>query len=170
MRFRSIDSLRDFEFHDSLWTLADGGSAALAFNAAALNLHQDAPQNPESCDMEIENARVSLIGFRLAAYEPGTAWTTDASGTSRPAAPPRTYTGDEAMALFLREAKHGIWVYALKQIESGEWFLSGSGEEIYFEIRFSFDQAVIEWDAFRRPAWYVRDGFWGWLRRCFGKE
>ena len=155
MRFRSIDSLRDFEFHDSLWTLADGGSAALAFNAAALNLHQDAPQNPESCDMEIENARISLIGFRLAFYEPGVAWTTDAPGQSRPAEPQRTFTGDEAIALLLREAKHGIWVYALKQTAAREWVLSGCGEEPYFEAGFSFDQVTIEWDKYRRPAWYV---------------
>ena len=155
MRFRSTDRLQDFEFHDSMWTLADRGSASFAFDVKELNLHQDAPQNPESCDMEIENARISLIGFRLAFYEPGVAWTEDASGQSHPIEPLKTYTDDEAIALFLREAKHGIWVYALKQNDSHEWVLSGSGEEPYFEAGFSFGQVTIEWDAFRRPAWYV---------------
>ncbi len=155
MRFQSVDRLRDYEFHDSMWSLAECRNASFAFDVTALNLHQDAPQNPENCDMEIENARVSFIGFRLAVYEPGVAWTTDASGKSCPTEPQKTHTGEEAMTLFLREAKHGIWVYALKQTDSAEWFLSGCGEEDYFEVRFSFDQVVIEWDAFRRPAWYV---------------
>jgi len=155
MRFQSINRLRDFEFHDSMWSLADCDSASFAFDVTALNLHQDAPQNPESCDMEIETARVSFMGFRLAAYEPGVAWTTDASGKSCPTESLKSYTGDEAIALFLREAKHGIWAYALAQADSGEWVLSGCGEKPYFEVRFSFGQALIEWDAFRRPAWYV---------------
>lgn len=155
MRFQSTDRLQDFEFHDSMWSLADCSSTSFAFNVKELNLHQGAPQNPESCDMEIENARISFIGFCLTFYEPGVAWTTDASGQSRPAEPQRTYTGDEANALFLREAKHSIWVYALKQTDSREWIMSGCGEEPYFEAGFSFDQVTIEWDAFRRPAWYV---------------
>ena len=155
MRFRSNNRLQDFEFHDSVWTLADRGSASFAFDVKELNLHQDAPQNPESCDMEIENVRVSFIGFHLAVYEPGVPWTTDSSGEPRPAEPQKTYSGDEAIELFLREAKHGIWVYALKQTDSREWVLSGCGEEPYFEAGFSFDQVTIGWDAFRRPAWYV---------------
>ncbi|MBR4359765.1 MAG: hypothetical protein IKP32_04030 [Clostridia bacterium] len=155
MRFRSIDSLRDFEYHDSMWRLADHSSATVSFEVKALNLLQHAPQNPESCDMEIETARVSFTGFRLAAYEPDMAWTTDASGNSCPTEPIKTYTGDEAIALFLREAKYEIWVYALAQADSGEWVLSGCGEEPYFEVRFSFGQVTIEWDAFRCPAWYV---------------
>ena len=155
MRFRSTDRLQDFEFHDSMWTLADRGSASFAFDVKELNLHQDAPQNPESCDMEIENVRVSFIGFHLAVYEPGVPWTTDSSGDPRPAEPQKTYSGDEAIELFLREAKHGIWVYALKQTAAREWVLSGCGEEPYFEAGFSFDQVTIEWDKYRRPAWYV---------------
>ena len=155
MRFQSTDRLQDFEFHDSTWSLADRSSTSFAFDVKELNLHQDAPQNTENCDMEIENAHISLIGFRLSFYEPGVAWTTDAPGQSRPAEPQRTFTGDEAIALLLREAKHGIWVYALKQTDAREWVLSGCGEEPYFEAGFSFDQVTIGWDAFRRPAWYV---------------
>ena len=155
MRFQSINRLLDFEFHDSMWSLADCDSASFAFDVTALNLHQDAPQNPESCDMEIENACVFFVGFRLAVYEPGVAWTTDASGKSCPTEPQKTYTGDEAIALFQLEAKHGIWVYALEQTDTGEWVLSGCGEEPYFEAGFSFDQVTIEWDKYRRPAWYV---------------
>ena len=155
MRFQSTDRLQDFEFHDSMWSLADCSPTSFAFNVKELNLHQGVPQNPESCDMEIKNARISFIGFCLTFYEPGVAWTTDASGQSRPAEPQRTYTGEEANALFLREAKHGIWVYALKQTDSREWIMSGCGEEPYFEAGFSFDQVTIEWDAFCRSAWYV---------------
>ena len=91
----------------------------------------------------------------MAAYDPGVAWKQDASGKSYPTEPQKTYTGNEALELFLRDANHGIWVYSLEQTASAEWRLSGCGEEPYFEVRFSFDQIIIEWDTLRRPAWYV---------------
>ena len=155
MRFQSIDRLRDFEWHDSIWTLVQQDSDSFAFDVKELNLHRDSSQNPEDCDMEIETAHISFPGFRMAAYDPGVAWKQDASGKSCPTEPQKTYTGNEALELFLRDANRGIWVYSLEQTAPAEWRLSGSGEEPYFEVRVSFDQTIIEWDSLRRPAWYV---------------
>ena len=60
MRFQSIDRLQDFEFHDSMWMLAQQNPTSFAFDVKELNLHLDASQNPEECDMEIEEARISF--------------------------------------------------------------------------------------------------------------
>jgi len=34
--------------------------------------------------------------------------------------------------------------------------LSAAADDPYFEATFSFGCAMVEWDAYRRPAWYVR--------------
>ena len=132
MRYRSKDCLRDFEFHDSEWSLASHDASSFVFNARALNSHQSAPQNAEDCDMEI-------LGYRSFATET-----------------PMDHTGEQCLMLFLREANHGMWVKSFNQIDHDRWMNASCGDnEPYYEVTLSFDEVVIEWDAFRCPAWYV---------------
>ncbi len=142
--YRSVNSLQDFEFHDSFWSLVDHDASSYVFNAKALNLHQDAPQNPEDCDMEIEDALITFSRCRITEFR-----------SFREEAP-KDYGGEQCLKRFLKEANLGIWVKGFDEVEHGQWLLASCGdEEPYYVVRMSFEGATIGWDAFRRPAWYV---------------
>ena len=144
MRYRSVNSPQDFEFHDSFWSLADHDASSYVFDAKSLNLHRAAPQNPEDCDMEIEKALITFSGCRITGFR---SYKEDA---------PKDYTGEQCLMRFPKEANHGMWVKGFDEIGHTRWLLASCGdEEPYYEVRMSFDGVVIEWDAFRRPAWYV---------------
>ena len=144
MRYRSVNCLQDFEFHDSFWSLAGHDASSYIFDARALNLHQTAPQNPEDCDMEIESSRVTFSGCQIAGFRAFKEET------------PKNFTGEKSLIRFLREANHGMWVKGFNEIDHDQWLLASCGDkEIYYEVTLRFEDVVVEWDAFRRPAWYV---------------
>ena len=154
MNCKSVNALHDFEFHDAYWEFAAWDAASLSVFAKHLNLHQDAPRNDSDCDMEIQLAGMTFEGFRAISYAPGVAWETDENGQSRPAEPLKVYEGDAAHKAFLRELQHGVNLLALRQKDEC-WMLIGCGAEPYFEVQFSFENVIVEWDAFKGPAWYV---------------
>ena len=65
MKYRVVNDLTPFEFHDSVWKLETFEAGALALRVKELNLHRDAAQNPCGCDMEIEEARMTFEGIRI---------------------------------------------------------------------------------------------------------
>ena len=49
-----------------------------------------------------------------------------------------------------------MWVKGFNEIDHDQWLLASCGdEEIYYEVTLRFEDVAVEWDAFRRPAWYV---------------
>ena len=156
MRYLSVNRLSDFEFHDSEWMLASYDDHSLILEVTSLNIHKDSEQNLMDCDMEINCARMTFEGWNIVSYMPGVLWKTDDSGNSYPAEPMRTYSGEEALHLLLHELRQKITVFSFGQQSDGNWAISaGSSDEPYFEAAFCFDAVRVEWDAFRRPAWYV---------------
>ena len=156
MKYRSINRLSDFEFHDSEWFLVDLSSSGFVVNVKLLNIHEDAPQNRKSCDMEIEVARITFDSFSLHSFCPSVVWKTNPDGSSQPTEPLQEYTGKEGIRLFLNEFGRTVTVFRFVPTEDNCWILSAAADDPYFEAAFSFGRVTIEWDAYRRPAWYVR--------------
>ena len=118
-------------------------------------IHKNTEQNPSNCDMELQLARITFFGCEIINFEPGVPWITDASGKSYPAEPLITYTGHEAKEMLLHELNCTTCIYAFRKSDCERWRMAGCGDEPYFEAQISFDTVTVEWDEFRRPAWYV---------------
>lgn len=70
MKYFSINHISDFEFHDSYWELLSYDSSILVLNARNLNIHKDALQNSDMCDMEIGSAVIAFDNFKLISHNP----------------------------------------------------------------------------------------------------
>ena len=181
MKYRLIDRLADFEFHDSAWSLISYDSGKLVVEARFLNIHRAALADVITCDMEIQLAKITFCSCSVVAYEPGVTWKTDASGKSYPAEPMITYADLDAEKRLLHELDSTTTIYSFEEDNCGNYRISGCGDEPYFEAVISFNRVTIEWDDFRRPAWYVlrkrksrckarhEKAFEGLLKRYFGK-
>lgn len=155
MKYRWIDRLADFEFHDSVWSLISYDSSKLVVEAKFLNIHRAALADVITCDMEIQLAKITFGSCSIVAYEPGVPWKTDALGKSYPAEPMITYTNLDAEKRLLNELVSTTTIYSFVEDDCGYYRISGCGDEPYFEAVISFDRITVEWDDFRRPAWYV---------------
>ncbi|MBQ4451424.1 MAG: hypothetical protein II912_03535 [Clostridia bacterium] len=155
MRYRSVDSLRDFEFHDAKWTLVSHGDGSLVGDVKYLNIHQDAEQNTADCDMEIENARITFFAFRVTVFKLVFPVTVDTTGIRHPAEPPVIFEGRQAFEALLNEMKDEMTIYHFSETGDGKWLIEGCGDSPFFEARIDFESVSVEWDAYRRPAWYV---------------
>ncbi|MBQ9944276.1 MAG: hypothetical protein IJO67_07925 [Clostridia bacterium] len=155
MKYQSVDHLEDFEFHDAQWSLISCDSGKLVVEARLLNIHRHALADVFDCDMEIQLAKITFSNCSVVAYEPGVPWKTDASGKSYPAEPMITYTSQDAEKRLLHALDSTTTIYRFEEDDGGNYRISGCGDEPYFEAVISFDRAAVEWDDFRRPAWYV---------------
>ncbi|MBR2718518.1 MAG: hypothetical protein IKB78_04365 [Clostridia bacterium] len=155
MKYRADNTLHDFEFHDAEWHFVSYDSESLIVDAKHLNIHKNTAQNPANCDMELQLARITFYGCEIITFEPGVPWITDASGKSCPAEPLITYTGHAAREMLLHELNCTTCIFAFSKSDCERWRMAGCGDEPYFEAQISFDAVTIEWDEFRRPAWYV---------------
>lgn len=153
--YQSINSVHDFEFHDSEWAFISNEASSLTIRVEKLNLHRDAPQNPIDCDMEIESACITLEKVQFLSHAPSVPWKKDASGKSHPLAPLITYTGEDAAERFIHECKCGVTVYKFQAKCDGQYEIHAMGEDPYFETVFAAENVRIEWDMILRPAWYV---------------
>lgn len=150
MRYISTDRLQDFDFHDSGWKLCARDGDAVTFEVQGLNIHKCTEQNPSPMDMELDNARMTFRGFRLIHLEPGRSWSHDENGYGHPVGERVLYTGEEGMA---RLAEQSMMVFLFTR-EEDHWELGCSGVDPYFTVEFDFESVQIEWDGYRRKAWY----------------
>lgn len=153
MKYRVVNDLTPFEFHDSVWKLETFEAGALALRVKELNLHRDAAQNPCGCDMEIEEARMTFEEVRNWTHTPSVRWKSDAAGISRPAEAIVTCTGESAAERLLHELRRGINVFSMEE-KNDRCKISACGDDPYFEAEFSVEAVRIEWDEYRGPAWY----------------
>lgn len=153
MKYRVVNDLTPFEFHDSVWKLETFEAGALVLRVKELNLHRDAAQNPCGCDMEIEEARMTFEEIRILTHTPSVRWKSDAAGISRPAEAIVTCTGESAAERLLHELRRGINVFSMEE-KNDRCKISACGDDPYFEAEFSAEAVRIEWDEYRGPAWY----------------
>lgn len=150
MKYISENRLSDFDFHDGKFVLESLEDHHLTVNASFLNIHKTAEQNPFDTDMEIANARITFRDFCLQSYE-----------SVRPRNQDGTYDmpqvvlwADEARSCFSRQLEAGITVFDLGIFDGATYYLDALGQDPFFTVRFTFDSVVIEWDDYKKEAWY----------------
>lgn len=153
MKHRST-ALSDFEFHDAVFELVNLQDGNLTVHATELNIHQSAPQNDHQTDMEIDLARITFRDFRAVSFEPGQDWKRDALGHSYPVGPQIVYEDAQAEEHLLHELRNPMTVFEFAQ-EDSLLRIDGCGDEPWFTAQFACSGVTIEWDEYRRPAWYV---------------
>ena len=152
----SSSRLGDFEFHDAVMTLESLTEGRLTISVKALNIHAAAEQNDQPTDMEISHARMTFHDFRGLTFEPGRAWRRDAKGELYTDDPQIVYQGADAEEHLLEELRSGLCVYAFQADGKSRYHLEACGTEPWFAAQFTASAVFIEWDEFRRPAWYTR--------------
>lgn len=154
MGYRVEDRLEDFEFHDAWLTLDRFDSGALTVSADHVNVHKAAGYGTLEHDMELDRAKITFEDFCAMSFEPGRAWKTDPEGSSYTDDPLIVYRDGEAEETILGELRNGISVYALGKNADGRYFIEGCGIEPFFTMGFWARSVVVEWDGYRKKAWY----------------
>lgn len=153
MQYSSTNRLQDFEFHDSEWSLISLEDDRLMVSVKYLNVHKDAAPNTLGADMEISNAHITFYGFELKEFEPSRTWKRDENGQSYTDDPLIIHTGAVARSMFENELKNSITVMGIV-LENDIYELGALGIDPYFSVRFLFSDVEIEWDDYRKKAWY----------------
>ena len=153
MRYSSTNRLQDFEFHDAELSLISWENNRLIVSAKFLNIHKDAAPNNADTDMEISEARITFSGFQIKEFEPSRIWKTDENGKSYTDDPLILHFGELARNMFETELKNSITVMGIV-FENDIYELGALGIDPYFSVRFLFSDVEIEWDDYRKKAWY----------------
>ena len=59
----------------------------------------------------------------------------------------------------INELQVGTTIFEVGTLENGNHYFDGAGDEPWFQAQFLFDSVTIQWDAFRKPAWYEERPF-----------
>ena len=153
MHYSSTNRLQDFEFHDAELSLISWEDNRLVVSAKFLNVHKDATPNNADADMEISEARITFCGFQIKEFEPSRTWKTDENGNSYTDDPLIIHTGAIARNMFENELKNSITVMGIV-LKNDIYELGALGIDPYFSVRFLFSDVEIEWDDYRKKAWY----------------
>lgn len=153
MHYSSTNRLQDFEFHDAVLSLISWDDNRLIVSAKYLNVHKDAAPNNADEDMEISEARITFSGFQIKEFEPSRTWKTDENGKSYTDDPLIIHTDAVARSMFEKELRNTITVMNI-DLENGIYALDACGLDPYFSVRFVFSDVEIEWDDYRKKAWY----------------
>lgn len=162
MRYKSENQLELFDFHDSELSYVSYDEKNLVISAQFLNIQKSAEQNPTDYDMEIQEARLTFRAVSELSYEPGRAWTTDADGRSVPVGPEVVYRDEAGEKRVLDALQAGMTVFSFERNDAGRFSVGGTGAEPFFTIEFSCGAVLVEWDEYRKPAWYELN-----RRHCF---
>ncbi len=157
MRYISKDSTENFEFHDSFVKSADLENGILNLIVQYLNIHKGLPENPNDCDMEIEEAKITLTDFSLKCFTFGGAWQIDENGNSYQTESVTECEGEEGLVHFKREIDKGFTIldwYTSDQENELIYNIEACGDEPFFDVSFSASSITIEWDSYRKKAWY----------------
>ena len=159
MKYTSNNIFSDFEFHDAYFKLECIQNNVLTISAEYLNVHKNTEQNSSDTDMEIEIAHITFSNFQLISFEPGRTWERDSDGKFYTDEPQVIFEGKIAEGKLINELQVGTTIYEFGTLENGNYYFDGTGDEPWFQVQFSFNSAIVEWDAFRKPAWYEEPPF-----------
>lgn len=153
MQYTSTNRFQDFEFHDSEISLISWKDNCLVVSAKYLNVHKDAAPNNAGTDMEISEAHITFNGLQIKEFEPSRTWKTDENGDLYTDDPRVIYTESIARNMFENELRKSITVKGIV-LENDIYELAAVGIDPCFLVRFVFSDVDIEWDDYRKKAWY----------------
>lgn len=148
MTYTSIDHPEHFIFMDTTWELLRREGDDLTFRIRDLCVSADEPNNPESCDLQTEEAIVAFRDFELLHAESPEGLLTETDGSTS-VIPARVLGCDEAMELLSNES---LFVLNFDLTED-HWTIQAMAPD-FFQAELCFSSIWIEWDAFTRGAWY----------------
>lgn len=154
----SSRNLTEFEFHDAWAEEIRWAGDVLTCRVTHLNLHASALENPYPQDMELKEAVLTFSGFQIREFcLPG--YESRSPGGKTEIHPEQRFYGVDAEKRFARAAAKGIWLKDVSADDPTKSTLEACGRtEPYFTLTFSFQQALVEWEEFAKPAWYVNFG------------
>lgn len=148
MKYRSVNHISDFEFHDAVVKIKEYDKNNLYLYIEALNLHKDAEQNIDAKhDLEIGLATISFENIKIDNIEQPILKKA-IKNTEQTIGLPATFIEKlhaGGTVLFLKDHKIG-------HCEIGIDFIDGG----FYVANIIYDSLSIEWDDFLGPAWYVR--------------
>ena len=159
MKYLSKNIFSDFEFHDAYFKFESFENNILNISVEYLNIHKNTEQNHYHTDMEIELAQINFTDFRVKSFEPGRTWKQDVNGKLYTDEPQVIFEGQTAEEKLLNELRVGVTVFEFGTLENGTPYFEGNGNEPWFQVQFSFDSVTLEWDEYRKPAWYEEKPF-----------
>ncbi len=154
MKYRSANILKDFEFHDALFELLSFENNILTISCKYLNIHKNTLQNQFDTDMEIVAAKITFKDFRLLSYCSEGKLKSDSNGGYYAEKSEEVFSDAVAYEKLLNELKAGVTVLDFGTLDNKNCFIDGIGATPWFSVQFLFDCAAVEWDEFKRPAWY----------------
>ena len=156
MKYRIENQLDLFEFHDSEFSLISFDKKDLVVSAKYLNIHKEAKENPHNCDMEISLANISFQNVRILSLEPMRAGQMDSDGNWYTDDPQIIYQPDKAKENLIDALKNGISINGVDIRRSDEHttFVFDTNSPICFNAVISFSNVKVEWDSYRKKAWY----------------
>lgn len=159
MKYISENIFSDFEIHDAYFKFESFENNTLIISVQHLNIHKNTEQNPYDTDMEIATAQITFDDFQTRSFEPGRIWEQDENGKLYTDKPQTIFDGKPAEDKLLNELRAGMTVYEFGTHKNGNYYFDGAGDEPWFQVQFLFNSATIQWDEFRKPAWYEERPF-----------
>ena len=156
MKYTSVNELSNFEFHDAKFFLDIFDKKCLKIKADFLNIHKDAEQNPHGVDMEISVATITFEGFDLISYEPIRGYTQNENGELYTTDPYIAFMGDSARSNLLKRLEEGFTVFDFAIECDDVHFIDGIANDPFFTVRFTYKNIIIEWDEYKKEAWYAK--------------
>ena len=156
MKYRVENQLDLFEYHDSVFSLVSFDKKDLVVSVKHLNIHKNTKENPHDCDMEISSANIYFQNIHILSFEPMRAYQLDSDGNWYTDEPQIIFTGKDAEEKFISELKNGFSINCIDIRQFGEHTtieISTNAPECFFAT-FSFSNVIVEWDSYRRKAWY----------------
>lgn len=148
MTYTSIDHPEHFVFMDTTWELLRREGNDLTFRIRDLCVSEGEPNNPESCDLQTEEAIVTFRDFELIHAESPEGLLTETDGSTS-VIPAGVLGCEETMELLMNES---LFVPNFDPIED-HWVIQALAPD-FFQAELRFSSIEIEWDGFTRAAWY----------------
>ncbi len=157
MKYKSVNSLQDFEFHDASMEFVSFRNGQLVVAVKHLNVHKNTEQNGQDKDMEIEQAQMTFENFSVKHYENMRAQELGDDGTYHDVEPVIAYVNEAAQEKLFSLWNKDLWVLALDRYDDELYYMDVDAWLCtMFTIRFCFDSVTVTWDDFSGPAWYVK--------------
>ena len=158
MKYRSVNNLNEFEFHDAQMENVSFDGDILTGLVECLNIRKETGQNPSDRDMEIAKAKLTISGIRKLSFEVKPSIYSDRDGKERIEGQHAVWEEDEAGEKLADAARYFLRFYYLEVSGGNRCYAEVCGQDDpYFILRFSFDTAVVEWDDYAKQAWYEDD-------------
>lgn len=158
MKYISKNQTKDFEFHDTSIISSRRVNNSLFLTTKFLCIHENSANNPFDTDMEIDFADITLENFLIKSYKEFGYIRYDQNTKEQTKVDDTVIYGTEAVEKFnltLENNTNGkLRFNYFEKNEEGYYF-----EVIYpqgiFSIKCYASAVKIEWDEFKRPAWYL---------------